>query len=111
MSQYLPYGGFKWGSKDVTKISDDSDKSYIIEWDLQYPEYLHNLHPNPPLGAENRILDGSKQAKLLIALHVFEKTMENIRKGLDIRLCCDAKKVEKLIAKPNFKGRTIFEEI
>ncbi|GFU97767.1 uncharacterized protein TNCV_2532401 [Trichonephila clavipes] len=35
--------------------------------------------------------------------------MENIRKRLDIRLCCDAKKVEKLIAKPNFNGRTIFE--
>ncbi|GFX51683.1 uncharacterized protein TNCV_5013861 [Trichonephila clavipes] len=36
--------------------------------------------------------------------------MVNIRKRLDIRLCCDAKKVEKLIAKPNFKGRIIFEE-
>ncbi|GFW00196.1 uncharacterized protein TNCV_2914781 [Trichonephila clavipes] len=36
--------------------------------------------------------------------------MESIRKRLDIGLCCDAKKVEKLIAKPNFKRRTIFEE-
>ncbi|GFY19287.1 uncharacterized protein TNCV_4126741 [Trichonephila clavipes] len=164
MSQYLPYGSFKWGSKDVTKISDDSDKGYIIECDLQYPEYLHNLHSNLPLGAENRIPDGSKQAKLLTTLHdkehyvvhyrvlkqflqmglkltkvhrvlefnqspwlkkyidlstgmrtkatndfekgfyklmnnsVFGKTMENIRKRLDIRLCCDAKKVEKLLS-------------
>ncbi|GFU97766.1 uncharacterized protein TNCV_2532391 [Trichonephila clavipes] len=69
ISQYLPYGGFKWGSKDVTKISHDSDKGYIIECDLQYPEYLHNLHSNLPLGAENRIPDGSKQAKLLTTLH------------------------------------------
>ncbi|GFY22228.1 uncharacterized protein TNCV_3298711 [Trichonephila clavipes] len=49
MSQYLPYEGFKWGSKDVTKISDDSDKGYIIECDLQYPEYLHNFHSDLPL--------------------------------------------------------------
>ncbi|GFX21321.1 uncharacterized protein TNCV_2252681 [Trichonephila clavipes] len=41
---------------------------------------------------------------------VFGKTMENIRKRLDIRLCCDTKKVEKLIAKPNFRGRNIFSE-
>ncbi|XP_042895725.2 uncharacterized protein [Parasteatoda tepidariorum] len=41
---------------------------------------------------------------------VFGKTMENIRKRVDIKLCCNAKKAQKLIAKPNFKGRTIFEE-
>ncbi|GFW00195.1 uncharacterized protein TNCV_2914771 [Trichonephila clavipes] len=60
---------YNMGSKDVTKISDDSDKGYIIECDLQYPEYLHNLHSDLPLGAENRIPDGSKQAKLLTTLH------------------------------------------
>ncbi|GFX51682.1 uncharacterized protein TNCV_5013851 [Trichonephila clavipes] len=62
--------GFKWGSEDVTKISDDSDKGYIIECDLQYPEYLHNLHSDLPLGAENRISDGPKQAKLLTTRNI-----------------------------------------
>ncbi|GBN36509.1 hypothetical protein AVEN_10571-1 [Araneus ventricosus] len=178
MSQFLPYGGFKWGNTniDVTKIPDDSDKGFIIECDLQYPEYLHHLHSDLPLAAQNRIPDASKQRKLLTTLYdkehyvvhykvlkqflqlgiklkkvhrilqfdqspwlkkyidlntemrskatndfendfyklmnnsVFGKTMENIRKRLDIRLCCNSQKAEKLIAKPNFKGRTIFDE-
>ncbi|XP_023242503.1 uncharacterized protein LOC111640701 [Centruroides sculpturatus] len=41
---------------------------------------------------------------------VFGKTMENTRNRIGIRLCCDVKKVEKLIATPNFKHRTIFTE-
>ncbi|GFY45602.1 uncharacterized protein TNIN_106371 [Trichonephila inaurata madagascariensis] len=178
MSQFLPYADLKWTNTniDVTQIPDDADKGYILECDLQYPEYLHNLHSDLPLAPENRIPDGSKQSKLLTTLYdkeryvipyrilkqylqlglklkkvhrvlefnqpnwlrkyidlntqmrtratndfeedfyklmnnsVFGKTMENIRKGLDIGLCCDPKKAEKLIAKPNFKGRTIFDE-
>jgi hypothetical protein len=41
---------------------------------------------------------------------VFGKTMENVRNRVDIRLCSNAKKAMKLIAKPNFKSRTIFDE-
>ena len=41
---------------------------------------------------------------------IFGKTMENIRRRVDIRLCNDGKKAEKLIAKPNFLDRTIFSE-
>jgi hypothetical protein len=41
---------------------------------------------------------------------VFGKTVENIRNRVDIRLCSNEKKVEKLIAKPNFESRTIFTE-
>ncbi|GFU90555.1 uncharacterized protein TNCV_2574881 [Trichonephila clavipes] len=36
--------------------------------------------------------------------------MENIRKHVDIRLCNNGEKAEKLISKPNFKDRTIFCE-
>ncbi|GFW21810.1 hypothetical protein TNCV_1235351 [Trichonephila clavipes] len=36
--------------------------------------------------------------------------MENIRKRVDIRLCNNGEKAEKLISKPNFKDRTIFCE-
>jgi hypothetical protein len=39
---------------------------------------------------------------------VFGKTMEQIRRRVDIRLCENWKKAEKLISKPNFKDRTIF---
>jgi hypothetical protein len=41
---------------------------------------------------------------------VFVKTMENIRNRVDITSCSNEKKVEKLIAKPSFKSRTIFTE-
>lgn len=34
--------------------------------------------------------------------------MEDVRRRRDIRLTCSAKQAEKLIAKPNFKERTIF---
>ncbi|GBN18465.1 hypothetical protein AVEN_78486-1 [Araneus ventricosus] len=71
MSQFLPYGGFKWGNTNIdgTKIPDDSDKGYIIECDLQYPEYLHHFQSDLPLAAENRIPDASKQRKLLATLY------------------------------------------
>ncbi|GFS76715.1 uncharacterized protein NPIL_654761 [Nephila pilipes] len=41
---------------------------------------------------------------------IFGKTMENIRKRVDIRLCSNGEKAERLISKPNFKDRTIFCE-
>ena len=40
---------------------------------------------------------------------VFEKTMENIRNRVDVRLVNDRKKAEKLFAKPNLKHWTIFD--
>ena len=41
---------------------------------------------------------------------VFGKTMENIRNRVDIKLCSNERKLEKLTAKPNFESRTIFTE-
>ena len=41
---------------------------------------------------------------------VFGKTMENIRNRVDIRLITNENEAKKLIAKPNFEHRTIFDE-
>ena len=41
---------------------------------------------------------------------VFGKTMEDIRKRVDIKLVTDKKKAEKLAAKPNFKHCNIFSD-
>ena len=41
---------------------------------------------------------------------VFGKTMENIRNRVDVRLVNYQKKAKKLIAKPNFRHWTIFDE-
>ena len=58
MSQALPTGGFKWLSpKQIEKINlgkyrDDSKKGLILEVDLEYPQELHDLHNDYPLGPE-----------------------------------------------------------
>ena len=41
---------------------------------------------------------------------VFGKTMESIENRVDVRLVCDEKEAIKLTAKPNYDGRTIFDE-
>src|SRR5688572_1417089 len=41
---------------------------------------------------------------------VFGKTMESIENRVDVRLVCDEKEALKLTAKPNYDGRTIFDE-
>ena len=48
MSEYVPYGGFKWLKNvhefDVMSISEKSLIGYFLEVDLKYPEKLHELH-------------------------------------------------------------------
>ena len=41
---------------------------------------------------------------------VFGKTMENIRKGVDVRLVTDQKKLSRLVSKPTFVNSKIFNE-
>lgn len=55
MTQVLPISNFKWVSFDkvqcfnVEKIPSDSNIGYILDVDLEYPNYLHNLHNDFPL--------------------------------------------------------------
>ena len=59
MSQYLPYGNFKWliereiESFNVLQISDESKMGYILEVDLEYPESFHDAHMDLPFCAQN----------------------------------------------------------
>ena len=56
MSDYLPYGGFKWlentNNFDINSISEKSPIGYIHEVDLEYPDELHALHNDYPLAPE-----------------------------------------------------------
>ena len=58
MSQYLPTGSFEWLSpKQIEKINlnkytENSNKGMILEVDLEYPQELHDLHDDYPLGPE-----------------------------------------------------------
>ena len=64
MSQYLPYGSFKWLSDeelnkiDLGKYKEDSDDGLILEVDFEYPKDLHELHNDYPLAPEK--VKGSK---------------------------------------------------
>jgi hypothetical protein len=73
------------------------------DWLKVYIDFNTNLRTK----AKN---DFEKDFFKLMNKAVFDKTMENIRNRFDIKLCSNEKKVEKLIAKPNFESRTIFTE-
>ena len=56
MSEYLPYGGFKWLKNvdefDVMSISEKSPIGYFLEIDLKYPDELHELQNDYPQAPE-----------------------------------------------------------
>ena len=200
MSQYLPTGGFRWMTQkqidkiDLVKYKEDSNKGLILEVNLEYPEGLHNLHNDYPLGPEkvkvtedmlsdyckkiaekykistglihkliptlnnkekyvlhhrnlqlytdlglkvtkvHRVLEFNQSPWLRQYIHfntekrknaknafekdffklmnnsVFGKTMENIRKRVDVRLVTDEKKLLKYSSKPTYVSSKIFNE-
>ena len=200
MSQNLPTGGFRWMTKsqidktDLALYKEDSKKGLILEVDLEYPEGLHNLHNDYPLGPEkvkvtedmlsdyckkiaekykistglvhkliptlnnkekyvvhyrnlqlytdlglkvtkvHRVLEFNQSPWLkqyidfntekrknaknafekdffkLMNNSVFGKTMENIRKRVDVRLVTDEEKLLKYSSKPTYVSSKIFNE-
>ena len=58
MSQYLPYSKFKWLNQkeidkfDVNSIGENSSNGYTLEFDLEYPDELHEFHNDFPLAPE-----------------------------------------------------------
>ena len=57
MSKKLPFDNFNWyfsrmDEKKILSYSDDDDKGYISEVDLEYPKELHDLHRDYPLAPE-----------------------------------------------------------
>ena len=200
MSQYLPTGNFKWLSQNqiektnLGKYTENSKKGLILEVDLEYPQELHDLHNDYPLGPEKikiakdmlsdyckKIADkfnislglvhkliptlndkekyilhyrnlqsylclGLKLKKIhrvlqfdqspwlkqyidfntqkrthaknsfekdffkLMNNSVYGKTMENIRKRVDVRLVTSKEKLLKLASKPTYVSSKIFNE-
>ena len=58
MSEYLPYGGFKWvkvNNKTINRVLNKSNKSlhgYFLEVDFLYPEELHDEYNYFPMAPE-----------------------------------------------------------
>jgi hypothetical protein len=58
MSQYLPVGGFRFLSEEISKINfanvpDNPGTGYAVECDLEYPSELHETHNDYPLALEH----------------------------------------------------------
>ena len=158
MSQYLPYGSFKWLSNeelnniDLGKYKEDSNDGLILEADLEYPKDLHELHNDyPEYVVHYRNLQlymdlGLKVTKVHRALKfkqslwlkqyidfntnkrkeantsfekdffklmnnsIFGKTMEKLRKRVDVRLVTEVNQFIKLTSKPTFVSSKIFSK-
>lgn len=54
MCKKHPHKNFQWMTEeelntlDIKNLREDSDKGYILEVDLSYPQYLHDLHNDFP---------------------------------------------------------------
>ena len=94
MSEYLPYGGFKWlkniDGLDVDSVSEKSAIGYFLEVDLKYPDELHELHNDYPLAPE----------KLAVSSDMLPKYCKEIADKCEIKV----DNVKKLI--PNLSSKT-----
>lgn len=74
MSKYIPYGGFTWCTTDIDilNIPDDSPVGFILEVDVEYPQFLHDNHSDLPFLPVNKCTNKSKQSKLLTTLELKE---------------------------------------
>lgn len=70
LSQSLPFANFKWLENvenfNVFEISDESEKGYILEVDLEYPKNLHDRHNDLPFCPENKTTPNCTQKKLIL---------------------------------------------
>ena len=82
MSEPLPVNRFEW-MEDLSKIDEDfiknydSDKGYILEVDVEYPENLYDLHSDLPFLPEKMKID--KCSKLVCNLYDKKDYIVHIR--------------------------------
>ena len=98
ISEYLPYGGFKWvkvNNETVNRILNKSDNSlhgYFLEVDLDYPEELHEEHKDYPLAPE----------KIKIEEELLSPYSLEIKKENNIKVGGINKLVQNLLSKKNY---------
>ena len=96
MSEYLPYGGFKWlkniDGLDVDSVSEKSAIGYFLEVDLKYPDELHELHNDYPLAPE----------KLAVSSDMLSKYCKKIADKYEIKVGDVKKLISNLGNKTNY---------
>ena len=99
MSRLLPQKNFNFVADhdiqnfDVNTVSEDADKGYILEVNLQYPEELHDLHSDFPVSPEN----------ITITENMLSPYSKNLLQGLGLKLG----KTAKLVPNLNHKSKYI----
>ena len=61
MSQLLPTGGFRWADiepNEISELSARTDKGYILDVDVSYPQELHDEHNDLPFMCERMEING-----------------------------------------------------
>ena len=64
MSQPLPTGGFKWvdvNPNEISELATRTDKGYILEVDVSYPNDLHDSHKDLPFMCEKMEINGAEK--------------------------------------------------
>lgn len=72
MNNPLPYDDFKWVNPDlldnISTLPKHGQYGYIVDFDFEYPEHLHDHHYDLPLLGRSEIPPGGKHKKLLMTL-------------------------------------------
>ena len=67
LSEYLPYGGYKWLKNvdefDVNLISEKIPIGHFLEVHLEYPDELHEFHNDYPLDPEKLAVSSDMLSK------------------------------------------------
>ena len=97
MSEYLPYGKFKWvkvNNKVINRIlnkKEDSLHGYFFEVDLEVSEELHNEHNDLPMAPE----------KIKVTEEMLSPIQLEIKNNYDIKVGTTNKLIPNLLPKKN----------
>ena len=96
MSEYLPYEGFKWVKNinefNVMSINEKSLTGYLLEFDLEYPNKLHELDNDYPLAPK----------KLAVSSDMLLKYSKKIADEYEIKVGDVKKLIPNLGKKTNY---------